>query len=209
MSIEVLRMVTKEELSGDASEIQVNVAEVELSTARLGELLNRLRDSARHMHNVNSLLAETLVVIEQQLADLKIDFEFWLDQTTDLALLRDKISAVSAELGNSGESRELVVFSAVYLGFAKIGQEWRLAVRYETERFESDSGELLDDTLVSEGTLRGATFRVQLAAIRKMPEFLLSLNNRTNELVSIIKNAAAAVGISDGDVSHGKEALSA
>jgi len=209
MSIEVLRMVTKEELSGDASEIQVNVADVGPTTAGLGELLNRLRDSTTHMHKVSSSLAETLVVIDQQLADLKIDFEFWLDQTTDLALLRDKISAVSAELGNSGESRELVTFSAVYLGFAKIGQEWRLAVRYETERFESNSGELLDDTLVSESTLRSATFRIQLAAIQKMPEFLLRLNHRTNELVSIIENAAAAVRISDDDVSHGKEALSA
>ena len=105
-------MVTKEELSGDTSEVQVSVAD-EPPTAGLGELLNRLRDSTRHMHKVSASLAEPLAVIEQQLADLKTNFDFWLDQTTE-ALLRDKMSAVSAEPDNSGESRELVVFSAIY-----------------------------------------------------------------------------------------------
>ena len=188
MAVELLRMVLREGPSLETSSPQFSTVESDWSTMRLADLLAQLRDSSRQMSQARSLLTQTLLAIEERLADLKMELDFWLDEYADCALLREK-TILKPEPGNGG-TRASMAFNVVYLGFTKIDHRWRLAVRYKVEHAESSETLQSDAVPVSEDALTESDFRIQHAALQKMPEFVLHLNDRAAELVSIIGDAA-------------------
>lgn len=140
-----------------------------MTDVELSKLLIDLEDTGRKLNEASTHVNSIILTCEQKIRSANLGIEIWLKEPVDLS---DNVEL--EEQAPVGEAR---------LGFARIQNNWCLAVKlYASNRFQNAIA------------LLQAPRKVRMGAVLLLPTLVQSLNSQARSRLAAIEAASKLVG---------------
>jgi hypothetical protein len=164
------------------------MTEVELST-----LLSDLKESGKQLNQASDSINSTISSIEQQIVEANVGLECWLpDRPLETSESKSVLWNAHGDFGQT--------WTQTILGFAKVGQTWRIAIRDITfvaeVVAESDEGDETGEPQASYGppsALWQASRQLRIRALEEMPALIKNLGDAAKKAIKSIEDAKLLV----------------
>ena len=152
-----------------------------MSDLELSQLLSGLRVSAQALNAASDEINQIIASVEQQIVESNVGLECWQ------ALSESSPS----EYWNEG--RRIVQHTETQLGFAKLTEGWKLAIRDVVKETDGDEDETVNVERRDPTPLFRASRELRIEALERMPALIAGLKSRADMAIQAIARARKLV----------------
>ncbi len=167
-----------------------------MSDEELTRLLSELNETAQKLNDASDSINQTISSIEQKIVASNVGIEYWLG---DLPVLEGDERHWQAFSPSTSSAVTHTAQTDTLLGFAKLGEGWRLAVaERNTETFpEYQDGEWVEREMIEfkppTALWRGSR-ELRIRALEQMPALIKALSEQAKNALEVIARAKKLAG---------------